>query len=656
MCQKFKYKVLMPIFLVFSCNAFAQYSNNSLYFWKLHSISGEAIINGHYREQERIGMGIYEYQKSSYLSGGMFLKSTSSILHQNFLTLDIDAGYMPETSRDNYIFIPDQAEVRTMKKLGGISASFFKDRTITLNVFGNYEERYFARENLTDVKATDQYLGGTINYSNKFLPLTLNFKSKKWNEKEVHSERKITLDQKLFDARLNKSFTKIDKNEFRYSHDENANVNLYSYLIANTIDNIDFVSHIVPDTKQKYSFNTMLSNYNQHGNLNLKRFQATEAINIQLPANFAFFGNYNFYNVHQPLSGFTQNSVNIGLNHKLFSSLQSRLNYDFNKINHTAYKESNWKPGFDLNYTKKIPKGQLLVSYRFDRYHQDYYSEPVLLHIINEQYALSDNAIVLLRLADIALQSVVVKDANGALIYENGLDYILLERGKYIEIRRIPGGSIANGATVLVDYTATQQGAYKYDANTHVFSSIVYLFKNVLSFNYRFSTQDYSNIEKTEFVTLNFFTQNLVGCRIDFDFVTAGAEYDNYKSSILPYRMMRYYLNFKKGYGKNLMLMLNCNLQEYVMLDEPEPKYQEYMDITGKANYSLLKQTQLNLDLMYRKQKGRGIDLDLLSSKLEITSAMNRLYLTFGLEVYRRNYVGETINFKGTYIKIIRKF
>ncbi|MFZ4549852.1 MAG: hypothetical protein ACOYN4_20555, partial [Bacteroidales bacterium] len=468
--------------------------------------------------------------------------------------------------------------------------------------------------------------------------------------------RKITLDQKLFDARLVKSFTKIDKNEFRYSHDENTNVNLYSYLIANTIDNIDFVSHIVPDTKQKYSFNTMISNYKQHGNLNLNRFQASEAVNFHLPANLAFFGNYNFNNVHQPLSSFTQNSVNFGLNHKLFNSLQSRVNFDFNKINHTSFKELNWKPGFDLNYTKKIPKGQLMVSYKFERYHQDYSSDPVLLHIINEQYVLSDNAIVLFRLADIGLQSVVVKDATGALVYENGLDYILLERGKYIEIRRIPGGSISNGSSVLVNYTATQQGAYKYDANTHVFSAGVFLFKNVLSFSYRFSTQDYLNVEKTEFVTLNYFTQNLIGCRIDFDFVSAGAEYDNYKSSILPYRMMRYYLNFQKGFGKKVMLMLNGNLQDYVMLDETEPKYQKYMDVTGKATYSLFNQTQLNLDLMYRKQKGRGIDLDLLSSKLEVTSTMNRLFLTFGLEVYRRNYVGEIINFKGTYIKVIRKF
>ena len=92
------------------------------------------------------------------------------------------------------------------------------------------------------------------------------------------------------------------------------------------------------------------------------------------------------------------------------------------------------------------------------------------------------------------------------------------------------------------------------------------------------------------------------------------------------------------------------------MLSKPEPEYQKYMDITGKAIYTIYKQTSLNLDLMYRKQTGRGIDLDLMSAKTEIISSINRLYLTVGLEVYKRNYVGEIINFKGTYFKLVRKF
>jgi hypothetical protein len=178
----------------------------------------------------------------------------------------------------------------------------------------------------------------------------------------------------------------------------------------------------------------------------------------------------------------------------------------------------------------------------------------------------------------------------------------------------------------------------------------------LLSFNYRFSTQDYSNLHTTDFVTLNYFTQNLVGCRLDLGLINAGAEYEDYKSSILPYQMLRYYVNFQKSYKEKVTFMLNGNMQDYVMLDEPEPKYQKYTDITGKVVYSFLKHTSLNIDMMYRKQVGRGIDLDLITGKTELISTINFMLIALGMEVYKRNYVGEQINFKGAYIKISRKF
>jgi hypothetical protein len=155
---------------------------------------------------------------------------------------------------------------------------------------------------------------------------------------------------------------------------------------------------------------------------------------------------------------------------------------------------------------------------------------------------------------------------------------------------------------------------------------------------------------------LNYFTQNLVGCRLDFNFVDAGAEYEDYQSSILPYTMMKYYVNFQKSYKEKVMLMLNGNLQDYAMLDEPEPKYQKYMDLTGKLIYSMFARTNLNVDVMYRKQTGRGIDLNLLTAKSEIATSFNALSVTVGAELYRRNYIGEEINFIGAYCKLLRKF
>lgn len=650
-----KYILVLPLILVLSCIAFSQNSDRSFYFWKLHSISGEARLNGLYREQERIGLDFYEYQKSSYLSGGLLLKTKSSILNENFLDIDIDAGYMPETSKDNFITVPDQAEVRTMKKVG-INALFLKKKQITLSMRGNYDESYSSRENLTDIKSINKNWGGTLGYVNSFAPITFDFNSRKWYENEVQTGRSYTFDQNTFGARMYKSFTKSDRNELKYSHDENVNVNQNLFRVVNKTDNVDFVSSFYLDSKKKYSLNTLISNFSQYGNIHINRFQANENINLQLPYHLTLFGNYSFYKIRQDLSELKQHNINTSLQHKLFESLQSKINFDYNITNQTVFSEFNSKAGIEFNYTKKIPTGQLLINYKYDRYHQDYTSEPFALNVSSELYILSDSKINLLRVPDIKIESVVIRDVTGTILYIDGIDYILIARNKYIEIRRIPGGSIARNSSVLIDYTANQPGKYMYYSNTHVLSSSIYLFRNILTLNYRFAKQDYSNLEGTDLIPLNYFTQNLIGARMDFKFINAGAEYEDYKSSILPYRLMRYYANFQKNYKEKVMLVLNGNMQDYVALDGPKPNYQKYMDATGKIIYTFMKQTSLNIDMTYRKQTGRGIDLDLLTAKTEIISSVHFLYITLGMEVYKRNYVGERTNFKSAYIKLARKF
>jgi hypothetical protein len=636
-------------------NAKSQSINNEFYLWKLHTISGEARFNGIYREQERKGMNINEFQKSSYMSGGILLKTNSSILHQNFLMLDINAAYAPETSKDNFIIVPDQSEVRTSKKIGA-GATFFKEKMICLNLFADYNESYSSRENLTDLKSINKHLGGTLGISNNVLPMTLDFHKRKWEEEEIQTGRKYEMEQSIFGARISKNFNKQFRNEFRFSHDENVSINQDFFRVSNTANNFDFNSHIELGSKQKYSFNTIISNLTQQGINNLKRLQANESVKILLPMNLSIFGNYSFFNMLQNLNTTEQHSLNSSLQHNLFKSLQTRINFEYNTLKHTVYNEKNTKYGLDFNYTKIIPGGQLQLAYKYEIYHKNYNSNPLILNVSYEEYTLTDSKIILLKLPNITMSSIIVMDATTTIIYKNGLDYFLIERGKYIEIKRIPGGLIGENMVVFIDYTATQPGIYKYNSNTHYLNSNIYFFNNILSFSYKFSTQHYFNLENTEVVTLNYFTQHIASTQLDFKFINAGVEYEDYKSSIIPYQMTRYYINFQKNFGKKLLFMLNGNMQDYVMLNETQGRYQKYLDATSRLIYAVFKKTNLNIDVMYRKQSGRGIDLDLFTSRTEVISIINKLYLSVGIELYRRNYVGERINFKSIYLKIVRSF
>ena len=650
-------------FLLLYSNSFSQNNPNGFQFWRLTSFSGEARIRGLYREQEVIRGDFIDKQKSSLLSGGALLNTKSFFLHPNFLILDVDASYYPETSRNDFIVVQDQAEVRNLKKLD-LTATLFSQKKITLSTFANFDESYQNREYITDLKSNSKQWGGALFYSNKFLPLSADFRKRQWEQKEVETGRKVSIDERVFQSRTSKSFTSRDKHELSYSRNEFINQNVFTeqdenlYLIKGTIENTNLNSNIFLDEKRNYSFNSMISNINQQGNINFKRFQALESVALKLPKKFTFNNNYNFFLTRQALNNLSQHSIQSSLAHQLYLSLNTRLFFEHNRMKHTAYREYTNRTGIDIKYVKKIPAGgQLSLSYMYFLWHQNMDSDPTSLQTTNEEYILSDNEITLLKRPDINTASVVVRDATGIITYQINLDYMLIDINSYLQILRIPGGQIANNATVYIDYTSTQSGSFKYDMNNHSFTANVLLFKGKLEVYYRFSAQDLKNLSTTEMPPINYFTQNVLGARLDFGFINGGAEYDDFKSSIIPYRRVRYFINIQKNYHQKIFLTLNGNIQDFQIIMPNETLPQKYSDVTGKIAYTIFKQTKINLDLMYRNQRGRGLDLDLLTAGSEITSVIRQLYVTFGVELYRRNFLGmEKINFRGTYISIARRF
>jgi hypothetical protein len=634
---------------------FSQKKPETFKFFGIRSYSGELMLRGSYRDRDESGEKVIEKQQSYYYSGGILLNANTYLLHPNFCEINLGAGYMPESNRDNFVASPDQAEVRSVKKLN-INAGFFSQKKINFSASALYDESYAKRENLTDIKTITKNLGGSLNYNNKYIPVNFDFFRRKLIQTEIQTRRVLKIDQIHFEGTAQQSFTRYDKQLLTYSHNNYSNLNENNFLSSNIVNDLNFNSNFAIGEQRVFTFNTTLSNMNQYGSFNFNRFQAIENLVIKLPVNFLFSTSYNYYNISQLSTKLIQQSSLNSLSHKLFKSLDSRFFFEYNTINHTQYAEYNSKTGFDFNYSKKTQWGQLNLSYTYFRYHQNYTSISVSLNIANEDYLLTDSKIVLLKRPYINIQTVVVKDVTGTIIYQAGLDYILIERGKYIEIRRIPSGLITNGGSVYVDYTVTQPSTYKYDADDQAFAANVSLFKGKADVYYRLSLQSYKNLENTDNITLNYFTQNVVGFRLGYDFLSGGAEFENYKSSILPYRMFRYYLNFQKNFKNKLTLALNGNMQNYTMLNEPESRIQRYADVAGKVEYVIVNQTKVNLDVMYRKQSGRGIDLDLVTARLEFSSVIYQLFVTAGVEVYRRNYIGDKINFKGIYMQILRKF
>ena len=628
----------------------------SLGFWHLHDISGDIDLKGQYRQLESNFNEVKEDQRSLYLLSGIKLNTSSYLWDRDILMIDLGGAYGPELRDESYITIPDRSEVRTLKKVD-LKTTLFNNKPVTLQGFYNYDQNYFNRELLTNVKTGNQLWGGILMLNNKILPLTLTYRNQKWEQEETQTGRNFNMDQELIEARASKSFGSRDRSELMFSHHNY----LYRYAdiheTAHLIDRLTFNNSVYFDPLRKYNLNSRFSYYRQEGTTSFRRVELLEGLSMHLPHQLRLMANFNLFNLKDPMQNWDQKRSRLSLQHKLFQSLTSRLYMEYTRINlerDVLHQESDTRGGIDLKYTKKIPTGYLNLTYRYYRHGHESEGSSGILQVLNEEHSLRDGEVILLNKPYAQDFSVVVKDASASLIYQLNFDYILIQRGAYLEIQRIPGGLIPDGETVYIDYSYEQPGSYSYTANNNYMGASVLLFKRLLEVYYSYSKQAYPKVDRGDLLTLNYFQQHIYGIRVDVGFARAGIEADRYSSNIIPYHMMRYYLDMNWNIKSSWLLTLNGNIRDYRMIADEVDQW--YANLSGKLIYRIGPGMKVSLEGGYLNQRGANIDLDLLTSRAEFRSTFTKLQLRAGLEFYRRLYQNSEFAFNGAFIQLTRRF
>jgi hypothetical protein len=382
-----------------------------------------------------------------------------------------------------------------------------------------------------------------------------------------------------------------------------------------------------------------------------------ESLSLQLPQHVRLTSNFDLYNLNDPIQTWDQARTRIGLQHKLYQSLTTRLYVEYARVNQqaeTLLQETDLRGGIDLRYTKKIPTGTLNLSYRYYRHGHRTEGIAASLNVLNELQTLRDGQLTLLNKPYVETGTVVIKDVTGTRIYQEDFDFLIIQRGSFTEIRRIPGGQIPDQGEIYVDYVFRQPGSYSYGANNNHFSASILLFKQLLEIYYRYSVQDYPNVEQGDLLTLNFYSQHVYGLRLDLGFMRGGVESDVYDSNIIPYRMMRYYMDMNWNIKSRILLNFNGSIRDYTMIDDEVD--QLYSNLSGKIAYKIRSSMQVSLQSGYLDQSGLNIDLELLTARAEFQSVFRKLHLRAGLEMYRRMYRDSEFAFNGLYLQLTRRF
>ncbi len=647
------HKILTQLIAVLMLSFSALVADNFQLF-RISKFNGVIGLNTQYRYQETI----FQNQKSEQihaqiLTGKLGANITSIVWHPNFLQFDLEGNYNPGTRRDLYLVAPDRSEISSLESIKG-KATFFAQRPLRLVFFAGYSHTYVNRELTTDVETFRNTAGTNIGIRNRFMPINFQWVNESWRQFELATGRTFKSKIENMFVEVNKSFSKYDAGKIKFNRRDASYQYANGAQYQNLLQELHFNENIFFDKLRMSGLYSNVWATKQTGSQPFERLTVNENLNIQLPLSFRFNTGYRYNDNRYQFVRNVLHNFNTRLQHQLYKSLTSSLYYNFDDVKSTSYDEQRKIWGGGLRYTKKIPGGVLNLNYEVSRRQTQRKNESVVLHIFEEEHVLEDGKVILLQYPYVIKETIVVKDEQGIVIYQENIDYIVIERGDFIEIQRLPGGQIPPGATVLIDYTAQQTTDYDYTLKGKNYGVGLNLFKNFIRLYYRRNKNDFDELNPLLLRILKWTDQQVAGIELSYKMINLGFENDEYKTNIIPYRSKRYFLSLSGRSGKDVTYILSGNYRDYYLVDSDET--QEFMDVTSRIIYQFLSKTRIEITGSYRKQVGRSLNLELFTGHGEWQTQFRSTWFKLGIEFYRRNYEGETTTFSNAYFRVERKF
>ena len=651
---------ILILLLPFSVRVSAQGDLLSLRVWSLTNVNGEIRLGGSYGEGYTNLYGLKDKSSIENLYGGLMIRTGSYIWNPNFLKLDIDGSYFPSSNHYVYEIFPNYSDMMNLERLN-VRGTLLPYKPVTLTAYYTTSQSYDSRENLTDVRTSTKGYGGMLSFKPRFLPFNVAYNENDWSTKELASGRYYQYFQKNWDAHFGKSFGKHDRTELILTRHDYTTQTTYLAPARSIYNNADLRNNTYFDSAKHFYLISDMLGTDQYGTGlgvdSFKLFKWNENLYCKLPYNFRFTTGYNYQYTGQRGEIFTINNYTADISHQLFQSLHSDINYQFTSNTESTYDEYTNKGTIGVSYTKRLPlNGLLTIAENYSFMKEQMSSQDEVLQVVNDPLTMSDKNVVMLRLPFIVASSIVVKDASGTIVYTLNIDYTLIKHGDYYQIIRIAGGQIADNQTVYANYIANQPGNVHYLNTTNDATVNLSVLHQLVTFYYSTMKQKYSDVVNTPSSQLNFLTNHVYGCRLSYKKVSLGGDYNDFASSLYPYKSTHYYGTYQGRLNSKLTYSLNFNVRQYLRMPQ-DSSARNYDDVNGMLSYAATTSLKFDINGGYVYQQGYGIDLNLLTARLKATKLVDHYIFSAGFDFFNRSYLENNFSkYFGGYIQVSKKF
>lgn len=372
----------------------------------------------------------------------------------------------------------------------------------------------------------------------------------------------------------------------------------------------------------QHRLDSELNLLNQKGTFDIDRFRWRETMRLQHAEDLRSWYVFELLDREQGnLAGVTPIEersylVTGTLEHQLYDSLISQVYgfvHDQNFMDDLEIRR--WGGQGSLDYRKENPWGRLLSSYRARFVRDDRTGGNQQVDVLDERGTFRDPEPVTLANSNVITGTILITAEDRVTTYQPSRDYRVRQVGDRVELERVPGGRIADGQTVLIDYVYEIAGDFKLDTIDQTFA-IRQQFDIGLEPYYRFRKQDQSvTPEDATGVIPEDIIDHIVGVEFQRGVLDAQAEYESYDSSITPQRAIRLNGGLTKRFESGAVAGIQARWSRIDKLP-PDDRETRFFSVEGRYRHPVTKALFVEAMLLYRNENdsltGRddGLDLD----------------------------------------------
>jgi hypothetical protein len=646
---------IILISLLYAIQAYGQDNTIKPQAWKLMSYGGSIGLNGQYNQSFS---GLDTNSNNYTFGGSVFLTTQSYVWHPNFLTLIVSGGYSPQQGEFSSSQIPDYFSNLSSIQYN-IYAQFFKNLDYKLNIYALHNEQK-GEDRFYDRDITTNKWGADFTY-NKAYNIKAKLEHQNNDEFNNLTNTAILWNKTALQANVKKTFFKSDRNELNVNIQKNTSEQKDLYNNSTNLASLNFINSVFLNKKETIPLRSSLSYSKTNGNVNYRSMGFNQVIGIPLAKKLSFNSQFGKNSYKRTDNITKETKFNNNLSYNLYSSLNTSLSYSYGKTQRAeSFLIENKTISASSTYNKKIPaiKGNFSMSYIYTTQNYSNAIEDNILNVYNEAKSLEDGIIVLLDNPNIIQETIEVKDVTGTIIYQENVDYILIQLGNYIQIQRLIGGEILNNIVVYIDYDVLQNSSFAFNSEEGEFRMSIDCFDRFLTLTYNNSYKNF-NLNEVEMVSfgLDKYRRIKYDARFKYKVYYAGVSYQDNESNAFPTKLLSYNLNASGKLSKKINFQVSAVRTNY-LLYFIEGRTHKTTLISSDLMYNLSYKSRLNFNLSFSKQKGDIQNYSLISGRSEFKTRFNQLELSMRLNYQYRSVPNQNFSsqYIGTSINITRKF